>query len=134
MSYVSSVSTSPKWIKITKVYSDFSTAGLTNDIEIYSLPAKGVIHAVQIYAPTLFSGGTIATYTLSVGINGNLVKYNAAANVFTGATLPAVTATTGVESMGSVTSIRAAAISTVGLLSAATAGAVSFYLLVSNLE
>lgn len=125
--------TVPRWIKITKNFTDFSTAGLTNDIEIYSLPAKGVIHAVQVYAPILFSGGTIATYTLSVGVAGNLIKYQAAANVFTGAGLPAVTATTGTESMSGVTSIRGAAVSTVGLLNTATAGSVEFYLLVSNL-
>lgn len=123
-----------RWVKITKTYADFAAAGLTNDIEIYSLPAKGVIHAVQINPTTTFSGGLISAYTLSVGIATNLVKYQAAAVVFTGATLPAVTATTGVESMLSATSIRGAAISITGLLNAATQGVVNFYLLVSNLE
>jgi len=123
----------PTWIKITKDYTDFAVAALTNDIEIYTLPAQGVIHAVQVYAPTKFAGGLIATYTISVGIVGNLVKYQAAANVFTAAGVPAITTTTGVESMTSPTSIRASSISTVGNLNAATDGEVEIYLLVSQL-
>lgn len=126
-----------RWIKITKSYSDFSTAGLTNDIEIYSLPAKSVIQGCIIKHSTLFSGGAIATYTASVGINGNLVKYAAAFNVF-----QAVSNTTfglgtsiapTVENFGAATSIRGAVVSTVGLLNAATQGSVDFYLLVSTL-
>lgn len=126
-----------RWIKITKTYSDFSTAGLSNDIEIYSLPAKSVIQGCVIKHSTLFSGGTIATYTASVGINGNLVKYATAFNVF-----QAVSNTTfglgtaivpTVENFGAVTSIRGAVVSTVGLLNAATQGSVDFYLLVSTL-
>lgn len=124
----------PKWIKITKAYTAFSTAGLTNDIEIYSLPAKGVIHSSQIVLTTAMSGGTIASYTLSIGISGNLVKYAAATNAFTGFSLAQPSVLAGIESTSSATSIRAAAISTVGLLNAATAGSVDFYLLVSSLE
>lgn len=126
-----------RWIKITKTYSNFSTAGLTNDIEIYSLPAKSIIQGCVIKHTTLFSGGTIATYTASVGINGNLVKYAATFNV-----LQAVANTTfgigtaiapTVENFGVATSIRGSVISTVGLLNAATQGSVDFYLLVSTL-
>jgi hypothetical protein len=126
-----------RWIKITKTYSDFSTAGLTNDIEIYSLPAKGIIQSCVIKHTTLFTGGLIATYTASVGINGNLVKYAATLNV-----LQAVGNTTfglgaaivpTVENFGAATSIRGSVVSTVGLLNAATQGSVDFYLLVSTL-
>ncbi len=126
-----------RWVKVTKTYSDFSTAALTNDIEIYSLPAKSVIQSCIIKHTTLFSGGLIATYTASVGINGNLVKYAATLNV-----LQAVGNTTfglgaaivpTVENFGAATSIRGSVISTVGLLNAATQGSVDFYLLVSTL-
>ncbi len=126
-----------RWIKVTKTYTDFATAGLTNDIEIYSLPAKSVIQGCVIKHTTLFSGGTIATYTASVGILGNLVKYAAAFNV-----LQAVSNTTfglgtaivpTVEDFGAVKSIRGSVVSTVGLLNAATQGSVDFYLLVSTL-
>src|SRR6266508_941516 len=106
----------PQWLKITKSYTDFSTAGLTNDIEIYSLPAKSMINATQVFATTVFSGGLIAAYTISVGISGTLEKYAAAVNVFTGAALQQPSAITGIESMSGATSIRAAAISVTGNL------------------
>lgn len=125
--------TVPRWIKITKTYTDFSTAGLTNEISIYTLPAKGIIHACQIFPSTVFSGGTIASYTISVGISGNATKYGVAANVFTGATLSTINALIGIESMSGTTSIKATAISTVGLLNAASAGSVDIYLLISQL-
>lgn len=128
---------SPKWIKITKSFTDFSAAGLTNDIEIFSLPAGGVVHSAIMKHTTAFTGGTIATYTVSVGITGNLVKYGAVFNV-----KQAVGSTTfglgtsivpTVEDFGAVTSVRAAATSTVGLLNAASAGSMDFYLLISTL-
>lgn len=125
------IPTEGKWIKIIESYTDFSTAGATSEIEIFTLPIKGVIHACQIYAPTLFSGGTITSYTISVGIAGNAVKYGIAASVFTGATLPAINVLTGAESMTATTSIKATATATVGLLNAAIAGAVEIYLYIS---
>ncbi len=124
----------PNWIKITKLFSDFSTAGLTNSINIFSLPAKGVIHAVFLNPTTLFSGGIIASYTISVGISGTPAKYNAAANVFTGAGLPTPTAGIFVENMSGSTNIQATSISTVGNLNAATAGSVDIYILISLLN
>jgi hypothetical protein len=123
-----------QWIKITKTYTDFSTAGLTNTISIYTLPAKGVVHGVQLNPSVAFSGGLIATYTISVGITGNNVKYQAATNVFTGASFTVNTsALMFVENIGGTTTINATAISTVGNLNAATAGSVDIWLLVSTL-
>lgn len=126
-----------RWIKVTKSYTDFAVAGLTNDIEIYSLPAKSIIQGVVIKHSTPFTGGVIATYTASVGIVGNLVKYAAAFNVLqaVGNTvfgLGTIIAPT-VEDFGSAKSIRGSVISTIGNLNVATQGSVDFYLLVSTL-
>lgn len=123
------------WVKVTKGFADFAAAGLTNDISIYTLPAKGYIHDVKIVPTTAFSGGLISAYTISVGISGNLVKYAVASNVFTGNTsLGAAHAPLpGIESVGSTTDIRAAAVSVTGLLNTAAAGSVDIYLLVSIL-
>lgn len=133
MSFIS-LDIAPKWIKITKSYTDFAVASLTNDIEIYSLPAGAVIHGVIIKTTQAFTGGLITAYTLSVGITGNLVKYASAFNV-----LQAVSDTTfqlsnniSVENWGSTTSIRASAISITANLDAATTGSVEIYLLVSK--
>lgn len=131
MSYLSN--NTPKWIKVTKTFSDFSTAALTNTIDIYTLPIKGVMHSVQVNSSITFSGGTIAAYTVSVGIIGTLAKYAIAANVFTGATLPTINIIAGVESVSATTTIKATAISTVGNLNAATQGSVDIWLLVSIL-
>lgn len=134
MSYTPpSTSSISQWIKITKTYSDFSTAGLTNNISLYTLPAKGIIHSVQVVPTVAFSGGLISAYTISVGIVGNLVKYSAAVNSFTGFALAQPSAITGIESMSATTDIRIAAISVTGLLNVATAGSVDIYLLISQL-
>ena len=122
-----------KWVKITKTFSDFSTASVTNAITIYSLSSKQLIHSTQIVVTTTFSGGTIATYTISIGTGGNATKYSAATNVFTGASLPAISTSAGLESTSGATNILATAISTIGNLSAATQGSVDIYLLISNL-
>lgn len=126
----------PRWIKVTKSYTDFSTAGLTNDISIYTLPVKGYIHDIKIVPTTAFSGGLIASYTISVGISGALTKYAIATDVFTGnTTLTTVhTPLVGLQDTSSTTDIRAQAISVTGLLNAATAGSVDIYLLISTLS
>lgn len=128
------IAISPSWIKVTKTFTNFSAAAVTNTIVIYSLPAKYCLHSVMLNATTKFSGGLIATYTISVGIAGNATKYSAATNVFTGATLPSPSVIAGVESMSGPTDIKATAISTIGNLNAAVAGSVDIYLLVSKLE
>jgi len=123
----------PQWVKITKTFADFSTAGATNEITIYTLGAKQAIDQCLIYPTTVFSGGTIASYTISVGISGTAAKYGIAANVFTGASLSAINILAGVESMSGTTSIKATAISTVGLLNATTQGSVDIYLRIATL-
>lgn len=120
------------WKKYTVGYAALSAAGLTNDIELFSLPARGVIHAMVIVPTTAFTGGLIASYTLSVGVSGTLTKYCTAVSTFT-AVAQAPQAFMGMESMSGATSIRVAAVSTVGLLNTATAGAASIYVLWSQL-
>lgn len=132
MSYINSGSI-PQWTKVTKLFSDFSTAGLTNSISIYTLPAKGIVHAVQMVINTAFSGGIIATYTISVGISGTLAKYAVATNVFTAAPLPVISVLPFIESASATTDIKATAISTVGNLNVAVAGSVDIYILTSTL-
>lgn len=123
-----------RWVKVTKTYTSLSTAGLTNDIEVFSLPAGWAVHGATLKHSTPFTGGTIATYTTSVGPTGALAKYVAASDVLqaAGATVSGVSLLTTfvVENWSSTTSIRLAAISTVGNLNAATAGSVDVYLLV----
>lgn len=132
------LSTVPTWVKVTKAYSDFSAASPTNNIEIFSLPAQGVVHAAIMQHTASFTGGGIVTYTISVGYTGQVINYIAADDVFIapgairmddgnhgGGSLPRFV------SWASTTSIRAYATSGGANLNAATAGSVSFWLLVS---
>jgi hypothetical protein len=127
----------PRWVKVTKTYADLAAAALTNDIEAYSIPAGSAVHAVILKPTTAFSGGAIATYTVSAGISGSLAKYAAAFDVAQAPgggvfAIPAISGLT-VESFTAATSLRIAAISTVGNLSAATQGSVDVYILTSQL-
>lgn len=121
----------PRWRKYTVGFAALAAAGLTNDIELFSLPARGVISGVAIKHSASFTGGLISAYTVSVGIAGNLVKYAAAANVFqaTGAGVSQAGLLTGMESDAGATSIRIAATSVTGLLNAAGAGSVDVWVL-----
>lgn len=126
------------WTKYTVLYSALSTAGLTNNIELFSLPAKAVVQKVIIKTSTAFTGGLVATYTLSVGISGTLAKYIAAFDVkqAVGATVfgfSAATVASTPEDFGSATSIKVAAISTVANLDQATQGSADIYVLTSLL-
>lgn len=129
---------SAQWTKYTKTFADLSTAGLTNNIELFSLAAKEMIHAVIMKCSTLFTGGAIATYTLSVGITGTLGKYvaildakQAVGNQVFGPGLAA--ALLSPENFGASTSIKLSAISTVANLNAATQGSVDVFVLKSTL-
>jgi hypothetical protein len=133
------------WTKYTKTYSDLSAAAATNDIELFSLAAKTVIHAVVIKSTTQFSGGTISSYGVSVGIAGDLDKYSEVeGGTATHEVGGAVSDTNfglgskaggyfGMENFGSATSIRLRAVSVGGNLDTATQGVVDVYVLTSTL-
>lgn len=132
------LSVTPSWTKYTYSHTAFQTAGLTNAVNVLSLPAKAILVDAVIRPTTAFAGGAIATYTLSLGIVGSLTKYIGNSDV-----MAAVTATlnyrvanylvTGLESFTGATQIQVNAISSVANLSASTAGAVDIYLLTSTL-
>lgn len=124
----------PVWQKVTKTYSDLATAGTTNDIELLSLLAGGVIHAVKIKHSASFTNGAITAYTVSVGIVGTLAKYHSAFDVFQapGNTVQSVESNVDIENHGAATSIRLAAISTGANLDQAVAGSVDVWVLIST--
>jgi hypothetical protein len=72
----------PYWRKYTKTFTDLAAPTASNDIELFSLPAGGIIHAIKLKHSAAFTGGAIATYTLSVGIALYLDKYLPAFSVF----------------------------------------------------
>ncbi len=124
------------WTKFTKTFSDFAVAATSNDIELFSLPLKTVIHRVVIKHTLNFGGGGITSYTVSVGLVGDLVKYSPAFDVFTVAsnTNFLLTNTTNMENFGAATSIRINAITDFDKnLDVVTQGSVDVYVLQSVL-
>lgn len=125
----------PKWTKVTKTFTDLSAAAVINNITIYTLAIREYVHDIKIVPSVAFSGGLVATTTLSVGVAGSLVKYSLAVNVFTGNTaLNAVHAPiAGLESTSGTVDLKLSAVSTVANLDQLTAGTADVYILTSIL-
>ena len=124
----------PVWQKVTVAETAFTAAATTEDIEVFSLPAAALIHAIRIKHSASFTGGGLSAFTLSVGIGGDLVKYAPAFDVFQapGSTVSQVSSIVDDEDQSSSTSIRLAAASTDANVADATAGSVDVWLLVSQ--
>ena len=69
--------------KVTLAHTALQTAGLTNNITLLTLAPNELIKSITMKHSTAFAGGLIASYTLSIGIAGNLTKYLTAKDVFT---------------------------------------------------
>lgn len=123
-----------QWYKVTVGFAELSTAGTTLDIDIGGLPAGVIIHSVLQKHSVAFSGGAISALTISVGPVGDLAKYGTAHNAFAavGDTAFTLDTTTGLETFGGSTSIRAAAIATSANLDKLTIGSTDIYILVSS--
>jgi hypothetical protein len=72
----------PYFRKFTKTAANLSQAATTFDIELFQLPAGGVIHAIKLKHSAAFAGGALSAYTLSIGLATNLTRYMAAKSVF----------------------------------------------------
>lgn len=125
----------PVWTKYTVAATAFTAAAATEDIELFSLAARGTIHRVVIKHTTAFSGGTLSALTLSVGITGTLTKYAAAFDVFqaTGDAVFGFNDLPDMETFGSATSIRVAASATGDTLDNVGTGSADIWVLSSVL-
>ena len=120
----------------TITHTQLQAGATTNDIEFYSLPAKGFFQGFIPKVSVAFAGTGITAYTLSLGIAGELDRYTSAFNA-----MAAVADTTFLNAgplfearnFGAVASLRIAAISTGANLSASTAGTVLIYGLVAKI-
>jgi hypothetical protein len=126
--------TTLSWTKYTVTHTALQAAAMANDIQLFSLAAAGVIHAIKIKHSILFAGTGITDYKISVGITGTLAKYASAFDVDTAvsATNFQLTSTVGSENHGAATSIRVAATSTGANLDQSTAGSVDIWVLTST--
>lgn len=120
-------------IKKRMTYADFAAAATSNIVTMFTLGPGERVEAVTIKHETAFTGGAIATYTLSVGITGTGAKYAAAFNVFQapGAAVFQHSTTQGYENMATgETAIRATVACTGANLNAATAGEANIWVTV----
>lgn len=121
-----------KWVRFSRDFNFFATAATSNTRTLYT-PADGeVVLAVRMGVDASFSGGGIATYTISIGqasttdILGASDAFTPPANLY-GAT-PNVSAAFVGPSV-----ITATAISTGADLDQATAGRSQIWLLIARL-
>ncbi len=63
---------------------DFAAAGTTNNLDLTGFPGGLFIEGAFISRVVAFAGGGSATATLSLGTTGDVTKYIAASDVFTG--------------------------------------------------
>lgn len=117
------------WTKYTVTNTDLSAASLTNDIELFSLPAKSVISGVVISQSASFTGTGITAYTVSVGVSGNLAKYASAFDVFQapGDQVEQTSMVMDMENKNAASSIRIAATSVGANLDQASTGSVDIW-------
>jgi len=125
----------PKWAKYTVAATAFTAAAAAEDIELFSLPARGVVQKVVLKHTTAFSGGTSSALTLSVGITGTLAKYAVAFDVFqaTGDTVFGFNDLPDMENFGAATSIRVEATATGDTLDNVGTGSCDIWVLTSAL-
>lgn len=116
------------WTKVTKAHTAFQVASTTTDIEIFSAIAGEKITDVIMDATAGMTGGSIATYTMSIGLTGDLAKYASAFSVFGISATPDHTLNNDFPDWAGVSSIRAAAIATGANLDQSLAGSVDFYI------
>ena len=123
------------WSKYTVTHDQLQAAATSNDIELFSLTARQVIHKVFIKQTVPFAGTSITAYTVSVGIAALKDKYAPPFDVFQAVADAAhdLNEAPGFESIASPISIRVQGISTGANLDQSTAGSVEIQVYKSEL-
>lgn len=65
----------PFWRRYRVGFADFSAAAAANNVELFSLPAGGAMHAIKLKSVTAFSGGAVSAVAFDIGIASDLDKY-----------------------------------------------------------
>ena len=123
-----------QWVSVTVDHAQFAAAALTDNFEIYSLPAGYAIHGAVLYHTTSFTGGSVSAFTVSLGVTGNATRFTSAFDVFqatagdTGLTSPGL----WLENYLAATSVKAFATSVGGNVNTTTQGTLVVKLLVSQ--
>ncbi len=125
-----------KRTKITKTYADFSAAATSNSIVSgFDLPIKGLVHTIFINPTIGFSGGSLFSYSMSVGYSGNNAIWltNKPINT-TGSYSSSTFGNAPGSSLAAITPVLLTATSSGANLNAATAGSVDIWIYYSILD
>lgn len=71
----------PAWIKIDLDYEDINDAALTSVLDLVTLPAGMIFHAVKLAATTAFAGSGITDVDFEIGISGTDDKFLTSSDV-----------------------------------------------------
>lgn len=124
----------PYWFKFSITHTQLQAAALLNNIELYSMPAGGLIHGAKLKQSIAFAGAGITSYDISLGFAGELeallplypVDVAPANDVF------AIAQTFDSRNHGAAVSVKVSAVSVGANLDQSTAGAADIWLLVSE--
>jgi hypothetical protein len=123
------------WLKYTVAHTALQTASATNDIELVNLPAGKILAGVIIKHSSSFSGGSIASYLLSVGVAEDLSRFASAFNVNQAVSdqIYQSSIVQFIPSFATSKSIRVSVTSTGANLSATTSGSVDIWIRLAQL-
>lgn len=125
----------PSWQSFSFTYEDFAESAFFNQIVMYALPAKNVVHSVVVKHEEAFSGGGITTYQVSVGTSAAPTKYASAFDLMQapGDAVAQISDGDGIEDFVNPVNLVLNIISTGAVLDQATQGALTVWLLTSQL-
>jgi hypothetical protein len=125
---VTGTSAVPVCSKYTIPYTSVQTPATTNDVPLFTLPAKGKITGITIKHSAAFAGSNLAAVTVSVGTSGNATAYANAYNVLQAASNMAMQDDGGHYSADFTSHVVTARFTSTGAdLSALTAGSVDIW-------
>lgn len=131
-----SAGTFQAWTSVTKLYTDFTAASTSQTINLYTLAAKEVLHAVVIKSNIAWSGGSLAMFGVDIIVNGSSINttwdlMSAVSDTnflcVTPGSVPYLKSFTATDT------VQITATSSGANVNAATAGSVTVYLLTSTL-
>lgn len=124
----------PAWFSAgTFTHAQFQAAALTNTLALYALPAKGVLHGIEVIPTVQFAGTGMTSYQVSCGLLGDLERYTSLLDVLNIAPANNVSQLIPLfykENRAAITTLRISATSNVNL-SNSTAGSLSVNLLLA---
>ena len=129
--WVEKGSAATSWQEFIFTYSNFSTAALTNTLNVVNLVGK-TISQTRVKHSAAFSGTGITAYTVKLGVAGELDRYSSEFDVFQTASASALKRS--IVNLEEDVSVKITAESTGANLDQASTGSVSVKLLLTDTE